>query len=256
MEKLLEKNNLRKTFSKAAATYDSASHLQKRICEELFNHIILDNLKPKLILDIGMGTGYLMQNLTGHYPNSKVVGIDFAFGMNKTAKENNLVVFQADCQYLPFKNQDFDLVVSNLVFQWVKDLDYCFREVNRILKEKGSFYFTLFSGKTLKELRQSFSDIKNFYFSPPAAEEIELSLEKNNFRNIKIETSASKENFKDLFALVSWLKSVGANRLSRTQFMGKEIWRKANEIYSGNFRDNGSIYATFEVIEVKAQKGK
>lgn len=262
MEKLIDKVYLRNIFSKSASGYDSEAWLQKKLSLQLINNIKTSDICPKLILDIGMGTGFLMQELSRQYPAASVLGVDFAFGMNKLAKEKNLNVFQADAEMLPFKDDSFDLVVSNLVYQWVFDLGCAILEVRRVLKDRGDFYFNFFGRDTLKELRFSFSEANNNclenlfskHFKPPNAQEAESALEKNHFKEIKINTTNVKMHFKDLFSLVRWLKLIGANRIAKPIFIGKEIWQDANKIYSDNFRDRGLVFATFEVIEVKAKK--
>ena len=262
MEELIDKISVSKAFSKAAYAYDSLALLQKRLCKELFDRIAQNNFCPKSILDIGMGTGLLMQKLSQLYCDSKIVGIDLAFGMSKFARKNNLAVMQADAECLPFKNSSFDLVVSNLVYQWLDNLETAFFEVSRVMRQNGSFYFTFFGSETLRELRSSFAGTKkgqhrvlfNNTFKPEGVDGARMALEKNHFREIEISTKIERENFKDLFSLVGWLKSIGANRITKPLFMGKGIWQEANEIYSANFKDKGLIYATFELIKVKAKK--
>lgn len=262
MTGLIDKISLRNYFSKASQAYESCALLQKRLGEGLLDRLSFKDFYPKVILDIGMGTGSLMQRLAERYYESKIFGLDLSFGMSSVAQRNNLKVLQADAEFLPFKNKSLDLVVSNLVYQWVPNLDIAFFEVNRVLQEKGYFCFSFFGRETLKELRISFSQAKNGRvgcllknnFKPVSAEEVKTLLAKSDFKEIEITTKIIKENFKDVFSLVEWLKLIGANRISKPIFMGREIWLKANDFYSRNFKNNGCIYATFEVIEVKARK--
>ncbi|MDP2939196.1 MAG: methyltransferase domain-containing protein [Candidatus Omnitrophota bacterium] len=250
MSTLIKKNSLRDIFSKAAINYEIQARFQKKVCIKLWENIISDDIYPKTILDIGTGTGFFMQKLSKHFHNSQIVGFDFAFGMTKLAREKKLDVLQADAEFLPFKDESFDLIVSNLVFHWVYNLDNALNEVCRVLKEKGRFYFNLSGNQTLKEMRFCFeknNSLKN-------EKEIKAVLERNNFKEIKINTLIFKEYFKDLFSLVGWLKSIGANRLTKPIFMGRETWQRANDIYLNNFKDNGMVFATFEVIEVSARK--
>ncbi len=260
MEIIQEKNNLRNKFSKVAVSYDLNANLQRKICSKLFDNIASICPAPKFILDIGAGTGFLMQMLSKHYTEAAVLGIDFAFGMNKFSKDKNLNVIQAEAKELPFKNNSFDLVASNLVYQWVSNLDLAFYEVSRVSRKKAIFYFSFFGKETLRELRFAFEKTNRFNgvfknsFNPIDLERLRFVLEKNNFKDIDISSKIIKENFEDLFSLVRRLKSIGANRLTKPIFIGKESWRRANEIYLSNFKDRGLVYATFEVIEVAAKK--
>ena len=60
-----------------------------------------------------------------------------------------------DEEFLPFADDTFDLVVSNLNLQWVNDLPGTLRDVRRILKPDGMFLASLVGGDTLSELATS-----------------------------------------------------------------------------------------------------
>lgn len=57
---------------------------------------------------------------------------------------------------LPFANDTFDLVFSNLSLHWVNDLPKCLREIRRVLKNDGVFIASMLGGNTLVELKNSF----------------------------------------------------------------------------------------------------
>ncbi|XP_025942350.1 arginine-hydroxylase NDUFAF5, mitochondrial isoform X3 [Apteryx rowi] len=61
----------------------------------------------------------------------------------------------ADEEFLPFKEDTFDLVVSSLSLHWVNDLPRAFREIHQVLKPDGVFIGAMFGGDTLYELRCS-----------------------------------------------------------------------------------------------------
>merc|ERR1712017_27451 len=60
-----------------------------------------------------------------------------------------------DEEYLPFEENYFDLVVSNLSLHWVNDLPGVLFQTNRCLKEDGAFVGSIFGTDTLYELRCS-----------------------------------------------------------------------------------------------------
>lgn len=62
--------------------------------------------------------------------------------------------------------------------------------------------------------------------------------------------------FEDMLSLLQWLKDIGANTLKRNFYVGKNLLFKANEYYNRQFQKDGQVYATFEVILVKAIKGE
>ncbi|XP_020022214.2 arginine-hydroxylase NDUFAF5, mitochondrial isoform X4 [Castor canadensis] len=76
-----------------------------------------------LALDIGSGRGYIAQHL-----NKETVGKFFQTDIAENALKNSLetdipsVSVLADEEFLPFRENTFDLVVSSLSLHWVNDL--------------------------------------------------------------------------------------------------------------------------------------
>ncbi len=105
--------------------------------------LIGKGLENKKILDLGCGSGILVKKLVDS--GGKVSGIDFSETMINIAKKNNPTVnfTVGEIERTPYKDRYFDLVVSGLVMHYVKDLQLVFREVERILNDRGVFVFTM-----------------------------------------------------------------------------------------------------------------
>jgi malonyl-CoA O-methyltransferase len=218
-----------------------------------------DRIDCRYVLDVGMGTGWMTHRLANLFSEAKVVGIDFAFGMLEAAgkKYEGLKMLQADARALPFAANKFDIVISNLAYQWVGDLEKAFQESHRVLTENGTFCITLFGYETLKELFSSFNAVTKEKFEVrrlASSADIEKALHKNGFQKVEVSTEIIKVHFQDMFTLVKWLKDIGANVLPRNQFIGKEAMLEASEFYQNNFSEHLGVVATFEVVWVKAQK--
>ncbi len=69
-----------------------------------------------------------------------IVGIDYDLSSLKNHK-NILHKIKGDITKLPFRNNSFDLLTSNMVIEHVGDPDVLFHEVWRILKPGGVFIF-------------------------------------------------------------------------------------------------------------------
>ncbi len=97
------------------------------------------------VLDIGCGTGVdtlVAALLVG--PAGRVVGVDLTQEMVATAEANlerlplPQVSFQvAEAETLPFPDGDFDVVLSNGVFNLTLDKEKALREAYRVLKPGG-----------------------------------------------------------------------------------------------------------------------
>ncbi len=92
-----------------------------------------------VLLNLGAGpaTGEAARNLRGEV--QRVVGADIesAVLVNDEVDEAHVV----DGVALPFANDSFDLVLSDYVLEHVADPDSFLREVRRVVKPGGSFFF-------------------------------------------------------------------------------------------------------------------
>jgi len=105
-------------------------------------------------LDVGTGAGALAIELAKRYPESFIWGIDYwgkTWDYSKQQCENNAryedvanqVIFQkASASKLPFKDGEFDAIVSNFVYHEVRDTKDKRKLINeslRVLKKGGTF---------------------------------------------------------------------------------------------------------------------
>ncbi|KAE8600938.1 hypothetical protein XENTR_v10013464 [Xenopus tropicalis] len=107
-------------------------------------------------LDLGSGRGYISQHLTKDIVE-RFVHADLSEKAlrNLAASEIPSVRVIVDEEFVPFKENTFDLVVSSLSLHWVNDLPRAFQEIHRILKPDGVFIGAMYGGETLFELRCS-----------------------------------------------------------------------------------------------------
>ena len=97
------------------------------------------------VLDIGCGSGvdtFFAAKMTG--PNGKVVGIDLMPEMLQRAQENlrlanlaNVTYENASSDKLPFPEENFDVAISNGVFNLVPDKPGALSEAFRVLRPNG-----------------------------------------------------------------------------------------------------------------------
>lgn len=257
---MIPKKLIEQSFSKAADDYDKYTFLQKRIGAELIRRIDDDKKEYNLILDIGTGTGYLLRQLSLRYPCALLFGLDISFQMLLKAKAARIKgqFIQADAEELAAKLGGFDLAVSNLVYQWVSDLDKAFIQAWQVLDKRGKFYFTFFGRDTLSELKECLTAVKNKggFKNLPSKELVYRKLNASGFKGIEIVSLREEELFPDFFSLLKWLKLSGANRAG-VRFNGLAaggVLNKMDKIYAHNFRHNGKVFASFEKVIVKAEK--
>ncbi|MEZ2321626.1 MAG: class I SAM-dependent methyltransferase [Microcoleus sp.] len=97
------------------------------------------------ILDLGCGTGVLIQRLLQVAPASEVVGIDASAEMLEIAKHKlpefvDLKLGSAD--RLPLASNYFDIVVSTSAFHFFRSPSQALQEAKRVLKPNGRLVIT------------------------------------------------------------------------------------------------------------------
>lgn len=118
-------------------------------------------LRPKTILEVGAADCRLANLITQRFPDVDIVALDLQFillNYNREGISNRVV---ADTQYLPFKSNSFDCILSVSCVKHVKCVDKAISEWHRVLKDKGHLiiiepsYFTIRLGKKLKYFNPS-----------------------------------------------------------------------------------------------------
>ena len=253
-------NKIRKAFSDAADRYDILTTLHKEIGRELVKKTV--RLDADRILDVGCGTGYVANKAKFFFPESTIIGLDIAEGMLKKAQALHegvpLFWLQADAEALPLKAQAFELVLSNLAYQWVGQLPRAFSEAYRVLTPKGQLFMTMFGQRTCEELFNVLTHCasgKAVSFSRlPSIEQVKDALQQAGFDNASVDYELIKVQFRDVLELLGWLKGLGANHLGGDFFLGKDMLARVDKYYRDQFPYYDGISASFEVIWVNAQK--
>ncbi|MCD5390421.1 malonyl-ACP O-methyltransferase BioC [candidate division NPL-UPA2 bacterium] len=269
---MLNKARIKESFSRAAKSYDSSALFQRTMGERMLEWVLKMAGNPEHVLDIGMGTGRLSLELGRIYPSSIIFGCDLAEGMVSCAQEksrrarvSNVTFCQAEAEHLPFRDNYFDLVISNLTYQWVEELELAFSQVFRVLKEGGSFYFTTLGEGSLKELSNSFAEAHKRLGKAqvPHGQEFisqrELSqvLTETNFSAVETSSYRERSYYPDTLSFLRWLKRVGARNVSYDLPAGlgnRRLLFEMIKIYEENYRMNGSIFSSFEVIFARGRK--
>lgn len=238
-------------FSRSAWRYDQFADIQRLLQDELINWVKQEGIYYRDILDIGCGTGRFISDLAKNFLQARIFGLDASFEMVKIshAKTSGCVV--ADAGNLPFRSNSFDLIVSNAVYQWVQDLELAFGQARGLLRPSGFFFFNCFTAKTLEGLRRCFEIETN---PLPDKELVISSLSRAGFNKWEIKERSLNKNFSDLYAILSWLKNIGANRLGHRQvFLTPARLAALNDVYCRQHKMDKDVYANFEIIMVRAR---
>ncbi len=100
------------------------------------------DLRPRVVLDVGCGTGRLLVRARNVFSDAQLVGVDVSPGMIEVARRKPAARFRfevAAVEQLPFDDGTFDLVLSTISFHHWMDHKAGLREVARVLRWGGRF---------------------------------------------------------------------------------------------------------------------
>ncbi|MCW5591202.1 MAG: malonyl-ACP O-methyltransferase BioC [Burkholderiales bacterium] len=262
------KRDVRRSFDRAARTYDEAAFLQREVCARLVEHLEPMRLSPRRLLDLGCGTGHAFDALAKRFPSASLLGLDIAPAMLERARRRSPwwrrmlasghpALVCADAERLPVAPASVDLVFSNLVLQWC-DPARAFAEASRVLSNGGLFLFSTVGPDTLKELRAAFAQADG---APHVNRFVDMhdlgdALVHAGFADPVMEMETITLEYDSVTAIVRDLKAIGAvNSLpSRSRGLpGRNRWRRMTEAYEG-FRRGGVLPATWEIVYGHAWK--
>lgn len=109
-------------------------------------HWMLDTLQSEIVapladgkdvLEVGCGTGLLMERLKGRCRS--LAGLDISPGMAERARKRGHRVTVGSADSLPFEDQSFDAVYSFKVLAHVEPIEKALSEIARVLRPGGWF---------------------------------------------------------------------------------------------------------------------
>lgn len=104
------------------------------------------------VLDVGCGTGVLLQALADQYPEAELTGIDPVPDMLTIARGRlpSTVELREDwAETLPFEEDCFDAVVSCSIFHYIRQPLAALKEMGRVLRPGGQIVITDWCGDYL-----------------------------------------------------------------------------------------------------------
>jgi malonyl-CoA O-methyltransferase len=259
---MINKEYKRKSFNRAALTYDSYSTLQDIISCNLIDRLKTIKLDPLHILDLGCGTGTNGLNLRRKYKKSRIINYDFSENMLKMAriKQKKIILgglnpysyICADIEAIPLEENSLDLVWSSSTLQWCNDLDLVFNQVKKILKPRGLFIFSTFGPNTLNELREI---TENLFNEKKTSTFIDMNnignlLMHSGFINPTLDVENLTVKYKEVEKLFKDIKSIGAtngNVSKNRGLSGRSFTKKIIDNYEA-YRENNLLPASYEVI--------
>ena len=278
---LFDTRQVRRAFSRSAASYDAAAALQHAVEARLLGSLdyldepALQRAPPQRVLDLGCGTGRASAAMQQRWPKAQVLSLDLALPMLRQASlaskrgrfpnaewlSNPFVQRPrqvcADARALPLAESSIDVLFSNLCLQWVDDLDAVFAGFRRVLRPGGLLLVSTFGPETLWELREAFAHTDAAPHVSPFADIAGFgdALVRAGFRQPVIDRDLDITRYPDLAALMRELRAIGAtNALAsrRNTLTGRARFTAAARAYDHMRGSEGLLPASWETISAMA----
>jgi ubiquinone/menaquinone biosynthesis C-methylase UbiE len=99
--------------------------------------------QARTVLDVGCGTGRLLERLGRAYPTARLAGVDAAVGMAAVAaRRHRIAALVGIAEQLPFRTGSVELLVSTISFHHWGDQRRGLAEVRRVLIPGGHLLLT------------------------------------------------------------------------------------------------------------------
>ena len=142
-EILFDRKLLRQNRSRAFKNFAQHNFLHHEIANRIAENVESLNREFDSVLEIGALDGHLSSMIKAR---SKVI-VD--------------VDLKADDEFLPFKNESFDLIVSNLNLHYTNQVPQFLIQVRELLKPGGTFIASFFGEENLSELAKVLYETEN-----------------------------------------------------------------------------------------------
>ena len=249
----------RRRFSRAACAYDATAVLQQEVRETLLRRLELTALEPRLVLDVGAGTGHASRALSRRYPDALVLALDSSAGMLQTAGRRPwwrpwrrpFLPVGADAARLPLKDGSVDLLFSNFMLPWT-DPERALGEFRRVIAPRGFLSFTSLGPDTLRELRSAWASVDS---RPRVHRFIDMhdlgdALVRAGFAEPVLDVERYTLSYASFGALAADLRGTGEVNATAGRprgLTGARTFARMEAAYEA-FRTGGRLPATYEVV--------
>lgn len=141
-----------KLFDLWAPNYDLllTTVFYQAVHKRLLNYVELPDYPN--VLDLGCGTGRLLNRLATEFPTLRGTGLDLSTEMLRQARQRNqdrvrLIYKQGNAESLPFANGQFNAVFNTISFLHYPNPQKVFSEVSRVLSLNSRFYLVDITGR-------------------------------------------------------------------------------------------------------------
>jgi malonyl-CoA O-methyltransferase len=258
------KKRIKRSFSRAALTYDQYASVQKAAALRLIDEVGPHRFRK--ILEIGCGTGNYTEMLMRRFPTAVITAIDFSPEMISVAarklshddqgpgsiKNRNLHLFVDDAEtFSPDTGEKYDLITSNSTFQWLQDLKSGLSRYRDLLTKGGVIAFSIMGPETFCELHEVMQGLFAEKGKISAQYFMQLDdlrrLLHGLFENVKTREVVLTTKHASLIEMLRTMKYTGVNirRNGKNTLFTRSLLKETEKAYIERF---GAIRTSYQVF--------
>ncbi len=257
---VFDRARVRSNRDRAAGDFAAVDFLVREVADRLADRLRDITRDFPDTLDLGAHTGVLSEFITGMNGINTVVQADISPAMAIHANAPSMPALAADEEWLPFREESFDAVLSALSLHWVNDLPGTLIQINRTLKSDGLFLAAMLGGETLKELREvlTLAELElHSGASPRVSPFADLRdagalMQRAGFALPVIDSDTITVTYDNPLKLMQELRQMGeGNAITERSRkpLGRAVLFRAAELYMERYAaPDGRVPATFQVI--------
>jgi malonyl-CoA O-methyltransferase len=228
------------------------SVVSKTLGENLLQRLPALSLQPKVIVDLGAGSGVFTSALAQHYPQSLVIAVDYAPAQLHRAVEPKGAALCARAELLPFADNSIDLLFCHLMLHWCAHPEVVIHEMQRVLKPNGVLLFSVLGPDSLQELRQSLLTLSDKPYLPSFTDMHHWGdlLQQAQFKNPVVDVEYFDLYYTDFSQLMQALRTQSPIYFLHTMNKGlitPRQWQRLETAYEA-YRDEHGLVMTLEVV--------
>ncbi|MCW9034008.1 MAG: methyltransferase domain-containing protein [Rhodospirillales bacterium] len=258
---IFDRKTVRFHRDRSSTNLSEFDFLFREIAERLLDRLDDITYKFPTALDLGARNGLLAELVGERGGIETLIQGDLSSQMLAQTSGQRVVT---DEEFLPFKEQSFDLIMSCLNLHWVNDLPGALVQIRKALKPDGLFLGALFGGETLKELRDALERGESEAeggVSPRVSpfvrtEDLGQLLQRAGFNLPVVDIDTVTVSYGDIFKLFTDLRGMGESNAigkRRKGFTPRKTLMAAAQNYLETYTDQDDrVPATFQVLFISA----
>ena len=253
---LFDRKKLRRSRVRAM-TYDIPNLIYNHTAQDLSSRLDEINRDFKSILILTKNKNFISDKLLDKQIKNPLI-------VSPICLANKKAIMIEDEENLPFHENSFDLILSDLMLHTSNNLKTSLEKMHALLKPDGLMLCSMFGSETLRELKscllraeEQFKEKVYPRINPFA--DIRTAgdiLQSSGFKLCVADDTTIRITSKDIFQLVTLIRSMGENNYINIDKpnISKNIWNKASELMKDMTPEEDGVISTFEILTLTGWK--